>query len=1232
MDTSNELLDNSQLGERMQVNDPDSVRPFYLNQTVVMDVDLSEDLRKFIPQSQPQMVDSTGTPDAWTELEPKRLEPLRPGFFAAELRKVATDGMKRFYHIHDNTPPTVPIVFVYDEDGKELESFAEQKRITDLSVDSMGTASILDGSAKEISIYSPDRILESRFRIPFEPSSFLHTPPFTFKIETPLDDSFTGSGKKNTSWPIQLQGAISFSPFSSYLLEFPNNGKKAGDLRDYDLGAPYQNGDYALIPSTAEIEDEFGERTMSKLKINNQFTLSFSVIPALREDFIIPENGDIQCTHNLISSKDFGVGLIVWKDSVGKTKSFFRLSVPGGGSYTSKDQFNADQEYRIQVVKGLTSYSLYITGGKYKNEGVPIDTGSCDFVSKVEPSDIYIGGDMPAATHWQKIRFAKPGANFDTPEDIPHLPHYFFAGKVSDIQIIPSSLSNTDLKIFTQPNLSNYRMIEMNENRVCTVEHKFNKLIVMDHRGVLKKNVDIPGLAPTDSVTAISMDTSGAVYLVINESGRILKYTNEDNWNEDWLAVPKEKITRLFDIKAHESGFVYLAYTGANRGIMVCDSDGQLMFDLNVKDESLSFTTEIAIASSGEIYTDQHYCYRPRIGHHLTADLRGKIWKMTCVKLLTELNYARSRYNNQQRFYAMAKENYKNQFDVDSNEVSSYNQSVQSSLEMVQEEEGNWENFKDFLFANGINTHGTEKEISQRVDAYYRRQKFLLQYMQNYLRSIDSKTEVRTYARQDGHYIDQFGMSLEQHVRRISNYPDAEILPVIILPIDNNDMESGRVLILTNPSYSGKKVNPTSCVFKEEYKMDLSWLGISLGEYNHSINLLPGESRDIKATTKRTQTWETSYSSKSKSEQKRSGEKEKKVKKTNDFETKLHDELEHSRNSIDEVTTNNNSTSKSEMKLDLNFGIPKIGLGFNADSNSDITKTLNHNKHYKKSLDTVSKRVKDIVKKTSTEISEQNKVSFSETNTSETSTTRKDSQSITEEHVETIRVHNPNMGRTANYHFFQIQNQYGTEVHVENAEFYFDTGIEILSGTGITLQYNYSLDSFPRLASDLNAFSKSDKRKIIDILTAFVLRRYVRVGEEAMESSPRILRAAKRLDRGLDGTQIRQLREAIAMPIAEWRDNEEITGRLREMSDMVFNVTSTLATTMDEFAVNSGRFFADSQVGVGEAVEDYLSNRRNIETATRKAEVEKIRERTKQGKFLEELPDGLTHLNYDKKE
>lgn len=1211
---------NQELSEHMLVKVPDSVKPSYIFQEVTLDEDLAEELRKTVPVAR----EPGGPVNKYPEAALTGLKEMPLIRMSNEMNmrmsRLAIDGTGRIYRKHASPGASTgnsASVFMFSEDGAQTGTFFSGNDFQDLSANKSGIVCLLDSYNNRVSVYNPDGTLGNRFDVRVKPASFVDTPPIDFYAIEPNGNRLMPSfDPDNRTWPTQLKGAMCVSTLNGYCeLQFPKNGK---------LGI---HGDYALIPGSYQTANEYGESVEDKLVTGNEFTVSVWVTPSVRTDFSsqLASNPDarIICTNNVISTKEMGLGLVVWNklvDNKPVTKSFLRLSVAGSSGFSTFElNIIPNRRTHFVLVKDEASYRFYM-------DGVLIRSGDATFSDSRHWPDIYLGGDIPANESFRKIVYnSTPSSYPNGLSSVPNFPEYFFQGTISNFQLIPSGLSDEDIRLLEDNQQVRLTCIKNNETTIYVAEQSFKKILAFNHTGNLKKIYDLTGLQTEDEIADMSLDGTGSLYVLVNPSGRIYKLDESGNWNTSWTQAFDEPDAayRCNSIYAHGSGMVYAPFQSAVKtGVLILDTDGQVLFEL-VSPTFLN-SIKMVVTPRGYFYFENHSLYKPLTGDYFIADFRAAQWRLACRNILAELNYSRLKYNSRKALYEGAQQ--KDRLSLDSSSyLDELHGVLREALFELQERESEWLAFKDFLLGNGMVTSGSEKNIENRILFLQERDKYLLNYLLAEMNETERKTDIRHYTVQDGQYLDQYGVSLELYLERLNTHPDYESDIILLLPLDEA-RENGRTLFIRNPSYSGRIVSPPKCFFREEYKMDLSWLGVAPGQYSHSINLLPGETRNIKVTTKRMRSSESSVSSLQKHQEKSGRESDSQVKNISDFEGKLHNELENRKNNIDELSSYYNSGSKNKTEFNAGFKIPGFGLGLDIGASSETTSSRNGDSMHKKTLDTVKKNVKNLISKTSTEVSETNKVLFSEETQSETTQSRQDKETQSYEQVETIRVHNPNMGRTINYHFFQLQNLYGTVIHAEGATLHFDTGVEIIAGTGITGRYSYTLPSFNRLFNNLDAFKQSDRQKIMNLLSAFILRRYLRIGEEELNGMPRI---AKPLGgrAAMSNAQLKTLRTSLSYAPDLWRDID--LEKVEDIMNMPFVQNPVKIAEQEVFSVNSGHFFVDSQVGAAEAVEDYLVERREIETETRRAQVAEIRARTGKGVFYPALPGTITHLNYD---
>ncbi|MCR9172376.1 MAG: hypothetical protein NXI10_07800 [bacterium] len=497
--------------------------------------------------------------------------------------------------------------------------------------------------------------------------------------------------------------------------------------------------------------------------------------------------------------------------------------------------------------------------------------------------------------------------------------------------------------------------------------------------------------------------------------------------------------------------------------------------------------------------------------------------------------------------------------------------------------------------------------------------------------TVNIEKDIREYSRINGEYIDQYGITLQEHVIRLTESPLKTITHVLVIPIYGlNNSKPDRMLVIKDPVFSGKQLHPFAVEFQEKYTMDIRWNGIGLGEFSHSVNLFPGEERELKIVTSKKRSWETVSKSKSSSQATSASEATQASKRNDSFASKLSDSFENS--SMLSRNKKSNSSFKASVKASGGFG------WFKADATADYERSSSSESNSK--LSSVAKKASELASKSSAEVSENNKVSFSNSSSSEVSQESKVAGEDMESETSVIRLSNINEGKTINYNFFQVANVYNTGIRIENVIIEIDTGIEIIPGTGITISKTFEIEDFTDIRSAFSIYSEEERDKIFKLISAQILLRYTKFPKERRDDDPEILKISGPIDANKKALAIRKKCEEVIQTFA--RENphndgknslsEQLPNELLDLLTMQFYVEGFETKIEDQFTINTGKYYVDAHLGMMEATEAYLETRRAIETDRQKAIVAELEERTKQGIFFQEFPEGVTNLSINQQE
>lgn len=517
-------------------------------------------------------------------------------------------------------------------------------------------------------------------------------------------------------------------------------------------------------------------------------------------------------------------------------------------------------------------------------------------------------------------------------------------------------------------------------------------------------------------------------------------------------------------------------------------------------------------------------------------------------------------------------------------------------------------------------------------------------------------------------FYNQLGQSLDNFMATNSDRNTVVVLPYF----DSAGGISDEVIqVVRGPVPSTKAPSMPGIKLVEYYTLEVGWQGFALGELSHSFNLLPGESKELVAekSTKKT----------SKISEKIGREEARKQTATSSFEDNLKNELSNSlkdslesdaktkdsssNKSLDKNSSSDESSSSQDItetqdrnwevsaKADANWGWGsaeisgstggKSNINANTKSNRkstwnnsnedayEISKSTEGQLKSNQSSEVMNKNLSNSVKKVANETSLNNKLEFSSTS----------SEEYQEEssNKEVIKLENPNIGKTINYNFFQVQNVYGTKTNISDVKIVVDSGKELIDKTGINDVKVYEVEEFGKIFCNSDG---SDREAIISaIIARKVLNHYANIppyfnsgnGAVQLPSGYEVDNEKFKIISYLGGDACRA-HLGNDEDIVEQSQIELLKGALHYLKKLPFQFKVTpqeVDAKESRIYVNAAAYHVESQLGYKNATEGYLEERRNLETDLKRAELAHLKAQTDAGVF-EKLPDGVTHLNYSK--
>lgn len=290
-----------------------------------------------------------------------------------------------------------------------------------------------------------------------------------------------------------------------------------------------------------------------------------------------------------------------------------------------------------------------------------------------------------------------------------------------------------------------------------------------------------------------------------------------------------------------------------------------------------------------------------------------------------------------------------------------------------------------------------------------------------------------------GGYEAEDGRSLSSILDRCDIDPLYQKTCVLLMPVYRQSLFGEDVIagyhVIRRPKRGRRIVAMPEFYLEEQISYKLRWLGMELGELVSSINLLPGEVRDISIKTTR------------------SSLRENELKSTQNFEAESSNSYDTISSVENEFQRENTSEKTKSWSVKASGSYGAFSAGGSASGTSKKTA-----RQFAKSLN----------KLTTQAISKMRKSSRSEIVARELS--REELEAVSSS---SGQVSNPNVGRTMNVNYFAINNVFASATYLEDIGFSYISPFELIDGTDIR---------------DVRTFSKEELPEFLDSVAADIAR------------------------------------------------------------------------------------------------------------------------------------------------
>lgn len=397
----------------------------------------------------------------------------------------------------------------------------------------------------------------------------------------------------------------------------------------------------------------------------------------------------------------------------------------------------------------------------------------------------------------------------------------------------------------------------------------------------------------------------------------------------------------------------------------------------------------------------------------------------------------------------------------------------------------------------------------------------------------------------------------------------------VMIPVYEQSFTRGQVLVkyivIKRPKRGIRQLRLPRLFIEESLSFTTHFSEVAVGELVQSINLAPGEQRDI--------TIEKSTTS----------ERESRRTATSITDLTISDKVDLANEMEKEVSS---SSEKSSMQsLSAKVGGSYGGFSGSAEGSTNTSLTT---KQFTRDL-------QKIANKAARSVTSQTRNEVKTDSTEKLSTTKREATKIA--------IKNVNEGSTLNLLFYQLYNIYRLQLGLDKLSFTVQTGREVIEGSGILLPKTYELFDLRKVLNELRlgslpiapnppTFSTDDQAEeaylqiVLDAILE-VLKEY-RVNSLNPDSSQTVeVPDPTPVDQTLDA-RIAALQSSFGAIIYSKENSILPPGEFKQQ----------------ELVIGSPGLYLDSNVGARPATEPYSERMRESELLKRTAEIEEIESRT----------------------
>ncbi len=437
--------------------------------------------------------------------------------------------------------------------------------------------------------------------------------------------------------------------------------------------------------------------------------------------------------------------------------------------------------------------------------------------------------------------------------------------------------------------------------------------------------------------------------------------------------------------------------------------------------------------------------------------------------------------------------------------------------------------------------------------------------------------KVFRFERRDMRYIAITGESLESILERCQSSPAYREKCAVMLPIYEQTLIKSetlvKYLVFKRPRPGSSPLHAPRVYIEENLQLSTHFQGVEVGELAHTINLAPGERRELvieKATNTQFETRRTATSIMDLTETDRI-----------DLSTEMEKEASNS--------TESSRTQSLSAKAGGSYG------GFSASVDGSSTETMTAKQFARDLQKLANKASRSVTKQTRQEVRTETSL--------QSSASRKESSKIA--------IANINDGRSLNLAFYHLYNIYSLKLRLENLSFTYLSGLEAIAGSGLVLPEAYpvsrlsemlqriSIDHLPVVATTSDAAASAALYDfVLSAIEGSLKEEYFQENSNSDNPIKPPIKWAAQV-----GASTQKRVEALTLALESARYNPDT------------NLMPTDEASRS-LVIGSPGLYLDSFVGSRPSTEPYSENMRNAEWAKRLADVRETEARAFQMESL----------------